>query len=242
MPSKIHIGTSGWHYKHWQGPFYPQDLKPEEFLEFYTGHMPTVEINNTFYQLPDESTLALWRDTVPENFVFAVKASRYLTHLKKLKDPAQPATNFLESITPLGDKLGPVLFQLPPRWHFNEDRLVQFLDTLPSKYRYSFEFRDSSWFNPKTYTALKRHNAAFCIYHLNGRVSPKEITANFVYARLHGPEAPYQGDYDSQTLQGWAGAFSSWADQGKEIFCYFDNDQAGYAVKNALELQAMLTD
>jgi uncharacterized protein YecE (DUF72 family) len=236
----IYIGTSGWHYEHWLGPFYPEELSSDQWLSYYAGRFHSVEINNTFYQLPDKETFTTWRERVPADFIFSVKASRYITHMKKLKDPQQPLTKFFNNVEELGDKLGPILFQLPPNWHFNEQRLAGFLDALPQGYRYVFEFRDPSWFDQRAYELLARHNAAFCIYDLNGRLSPKKITADHVYVRLHGPGPPYQGKYDIQTLSGWAGAFSAWNRQGKAIYCYFNNDVAGYAVQNAGQLQAML--
>lgn len=236
----IYIGTSGWHYQHWLGPFYPKELSSDQWLSYYAGRLHSVEINNTFYQLPDRETFTTWRETVPADFIFSVKASRYITHMKKLKDPQQPVATFFKNIEKLGDKLGPILFQLPPNWHFNQQRLAGFLDALPQGYRHVFEFRDPSWFDQRAYELLARHNAAVCIYDLNGRLSPKKITADHVYVRLHGPGPPYQGQYDIQTLSGWAGAFSAWNRQGKAIYCYFNNDMAGYAVQNAAQLQAML--
>lgn len=237
---RIHIGTSGWSYPHWKGPFYPPDLANDNFLEFYARHFKTVEINNSFYHLPDEKTLVQWRDKTPEDFIFTAKASRYITHMKKLKDPKESLANFLDRIEVLGEKLGPILFQLPPNWHFNEERLNAFLDALSDHHRYAFEFRDPSWFNERTYAILKSHQAAFCIYDLNGRLSPKEITSDFVYIRLHGPNGPYRGCYGTGALTDWAGAYSAWAALGKEIYCYFDNDEAGYAAQNAQRLQSML--
>lgn len=235
----IHIGTSGWHYKHWLGTFYPEDIPSSEWLTFYGSRFRTVEINNSFYHLPSEKTLTAWRDATRADFLFAIKASRYLTHMKKLKDPEQPLDAFLDRAGVLGAKLGPILLQLPPNWHCNFDRLRSFLSVLPSQYRYAFEFRDPSWFNDGVYQALEEKKAAFCIYHLEGLLSPKEITADFVYVRLHGPGAAYQGSYDTQTLSGWAGAFSTWHRKGREIFCYFDNDENGYAAQNAMELTKM---
>ena len=236
----IHIGTSGWHYGHWKGPFYPDGLSAKEFLVFYCRKFQTVEINNSFYKLPEKSTLESWKKTVPPGFIFAAKASRYITHMKKLKDPEQSIAKFFERIQVLGDALGPILFQLPPRWSFNPERLENFLAVLPKKFRYALEFRDESWINRRTCQALADHGAAFCIFEIAGYLSPKEVTADFVYIRLHGPGGAYEGCYDKQTLAGWAGAISAWAAQGKEVFCYFDNDQAGYAARNALELQEML--
>lgn len=239
---RIHVGTSGWHYEHWVGPFYPEGTAPEDYLEFYSQKFQTAEINNTFYQVPKKGTLRLWRDGVPEDFIFSVKASRYITHMKKLKDPRGPVTKFLKRIDSLGEKLGPVLFQLPPRWKANLERLGSFLEALPSGFRYAFEFRDPSWFQERVYDVLSENAAAFCIYDFDRRQSPKEVTADFVYIRLHGPTAPYQGQYDDQTLAGWAGALSSWVRQDKRVYFYFDNDQSGYAVQDALRLKRMVGD
>jgi uncharacterized protein YecE (DUF72 family) len=238
----IHIGTSGWHYPHWKGPFYPDKISASDFLAYYARSFRTVEINNSFYRLPSEKALIHWRDTVQPGFFFAVKASRYITHIKKLKDPAESVSNFLDRVKILGKKLGPILFQLPPKWYVNLERLSSFLQVLPDGNRYGFEFRHPSWFDDRVYEILSDHNAGFCIYELNRRVSPKEVTADFVYVRLHGPDDPYQGQYDTRTLSGWAGAFSTWSSRGKEIFCYFDNDQAGYAAQDALKLKEMLDE
>ena len=242
MTTGTHIGTSGWHYDHWKGPFYPEDLSNVGFLEHYAGCFGTAEINNSFYRLPEEKTLAGWREVVPEDFVFSVKASRYLTHMKKLKDPREPLKNLLGRVSTLEDRLGPILFQLPPRWKMNAERLEGFLEVLPEGHRYAFEFRDESWFDDTVYGLLKEYGAAFCVYDLDGRASPKEVTADFVYVRLHGPEGPYRGRYGAESLSGWAGAFSRWVDEGKEVYCYFDNDEAGYAPQDALRLQQMMEE
>jgi len=238
---KIHIGTSGWHYDHWEGAFYPAGLAKKDFLDYYNRHFHTVEINNSFYQLPKEKTFADWRKVTHENFIFSVKASRYITHMKKLKDPEEPLAFLFKRIETLGEKLGPILFQLPPRWRFNAERFRNFLVALPEGFRYTFEFRDHSWFNDQACEAMQEHGVAFCIYELAGYISPKEVTADFVYTRLHGPERAYEGQYSTSVLSGWAGAFSTWAAQGKDIYCYFDNDEAGYAAQDALKLQEMLT-
>jgi uncharacterized protein YecE (DUF72 family) len=237
---RIHIGTSGWHYSHWQGSFYPVEMAKKKFLRYYADHFQTVEINNSFYQLPKKETLIAWRNSVPSGFIFTAKASRYITHMKKLKDPSEPLHTLLKTVEVLGDKLGPILFQLPPRWRFNLQRFENFLELLPADYRYAFEFRDPSWFDTRAYEGLSKHGAAFCIYELAGLLSPKEVTTDFVYIRLHGPdEEPYRGQYDITVLSGWAEAFSTWAKEGKEIFCYFDNDEAGYAAQDALRLREM---
>lgn len=236
----MHIGTSGWHYGHWKGPFYPRDLSEGGMLEYYTGHFDTAEVNNTFYQLPEPDTLGQWRDEVPDGFVFAVKASRYITHMKKLKDPEQPVSQFLDRVNGLDTKLGPILFQLPGKWRLNLERLRDFLEALPGGHRYAFEFRDSSWFDDRTEEALADKGAAFCIYDFEGRQSPRSVTGNFVYVRLHGPDGAYKGSYDKRALSDWAEAFTRWANEGKEVYCYFDNDEKGYAARNALQLKELL--
>jgi uncharacterized protein YecE (DUF72 family) len=218
-------------------------MSNSDWLAFYASRLQTVEVNNTFYQLPEESTLRTWRERVPEGFVFAVKASQYITHMKKLKEPEGPVDTFLSRVEALGPRLGPILFQLPPNWHFNGRRLRSFLEVLPPDQRYAFELRDPDWLNEEAYGILEEHgrgHAAFCIYDFHGRQSPKRITADFVYVRLHGPYGPYRGTYDTETLAGWAGAFSTWREQGRDVYCYFDNDEAGYAVQNAMELRGML--
>lgn len=236
----IHIGTSGWHYDHWQGVFYQRKLPKKDFLAHYKDRFKTVEINNTFYQLPNCRTLKQWHDTVPADFIFSVKASRYITHMKKLKDGAESTAKFFDAVKVLGKKLGPILFQLPPHWKVNIDRLEDFLRQLPEKYQYTFEFRDTSWFTTDVYKLLAEHHAAFCIYDIDRRMSPKRITADFIYIRLHGPAGAYEGSYDRKTLEIWAEDFEIWSKQGREIYCYFDNDQAAYATKNALSLQKII--
>ncbi|HPX11306.1 MAG TPA: DUF72 domain-containing protein [Syntrophales bacterium] len=238
---KFHVGTSGWHYEGWSGPFYPENLPKRAFLSFYAKHFHTVEINNSFYRIPGEDTLKTWAETVPDGFVFAVKASRYITHMKKLKDAKESVSFLLKHIEVLDGKLGPVLFQLPPRWRFDAGRFRHFLEALPAGHRYAVELRDRSWQNPAACELMKKHGVAFCIYDLAGYQSPREITADFVYIRLHGPGGAYRGEYGPSALSGWADDIFVWAGQGRDVYCYFDNDEAGYAVQNALSLRAMTT-
>lgn len=240
--AKIHIGTSGWHYKHWLGPFYPKDLKKENMLEFYTQFFKTAEINNSFYKLPGEKTLKNWKSSVEDDFIFSFKANRYTTHMKKLKDPEKSMPKLTKNLNALRENLGPVLFQLPPKFGFNRTRLSNFLKALPEEYRYTFEFRDKSWLNDKCYKLLKENGAALCIYDYNGELSPVKFTANFAYFRFHGPDGPYRGNYSDVDLQEWAEKFKKWSREGLEIFCYFDNDDSGYAPNNALTLKKMLED
>jgi uncharacterized protein YecE (DUF72 family) len=237
-----YIGTSGWHYDHWKGPFYPSGLPEKAFLEYYAGSFGTAEINNSFYRLPERETLFRWRRTVPEDFVFSVKASRYLTHMKKLKDPKEPLERLFYRVDALGDNLGPILFQLPPRWRSNPARLEGFLEALPEGQRYAFEFRDRSWFDAKNYELLRSHGSSFCVYDLDGTISPEEITADFAYVRLHGPDGPYRGRYGAERLARWAGTFSAWLKEGLDVYCYFDNDEVGYAAQDALELARMMEE
>jgi uncharacterized protein YecE (DUF72 family) len=243
MPMKNHfyIGTSGWHYKHWFGTFYPPHVKSSGQFQYYLQFFSTVEINNSFYRLPSAKTFANWRKASPHQFIFSVKASRYITHMKKLKDPETSLHKFLTHVHALKEKLGPVLFQLPPGWKLNTGRLKEFLQCLPAPGRYVFEFRNPSWYHPDVFALLKKYNCAFCIYELNGHLTPFELTADFVYIRLHGPSAKYQGNYSENILRKWSRYCKNWL-KTKDVFVYFDNDEAGYAAFNAKRLKELLTD
>jgi uncharacterized protein YecE (DUF72 family) len=240
MQGRVHIGTSGWHYKHWKGPFYPADLPASKMLRWYVERFDTVEINNSFYRLPAPTALEGWCRETPSNFCFAVKASRFITHNKKFRDPKQTVKKFMTVIEKLERRLGPILFQLPPRWRVNVERLEEFVAALPPAHRYAFEFRHESWNTLQVYDVLRRHNAGFCIYELAGFQSPLEITADFTYVRLHGPGNKYQGDYSRETLGTWARRIARWQKNLRHIFLYFDNDQAGFAPKNARELKSLV--
>jgi uncharacterized protein YecE (DUF72 family) len=241
MACDIRIGTSGFHYKHWKGPFYPEKLREAAMLDFYAQHFDTVELNNSFYRLPSESAFDEWRDATPENFVFAVKASRFLTHNKKLKDPENAVDNLIPRAVRLNRKLGPLLFQLPPKWRINAERLRGLLQILPAELRYTFEFRELSWITAEVCRILREFNAAFCIYELAGYHSPLSITADFAYVRLHGPATgKYQGSYSEHQLCRWARQIDSWSKQLTAVYVYFDNDESGYAATNALRLKDMI--
>jgi uncharacterized protein YecE (DUF72 family) len=239
MSAKLRIGTSGWHYKHWRGSFYPAKLPAAEMLAWYGPHFSTVEINNTFYRLPTEDALLTWRQNAPPGFTFSVKASRFITHLKRLREPHDPIELFLSRVDLLGDRLGPILFQLPPNWPLNFERLEQFLPALPTKHRYAFEFRDQSWYTAHTYELLRRHNVALCLHDWRGMSWPMELTADFTYIRLHGPTGTYQGNYTSGMLRTWAKRIQQWQKLA-DVFVYFNNDQGGYAIKNAKSLEQLL--
>jgi uncharacterized protein YecE (DUF72 family) len=238
----VYIGTSGWHYQHWKGPFYPEKLPASRMLDYYAQHFRTVELNNTFYRLPLESALEKWRDCTPKDFHFAVKGSRFLTHMKKLKEPESGIANFFERVNRLKRKLGPVVFQLPPWWEANSARLEAFLAALPRRRRYAFELRNPTWRTPEIMAILHRHNAAFCIFEIAGIFSGIHLTADFTYVRLHGPGGAYQGSYPAATLQEWADRIREWKRDLGTVYVYFDNDQAAYAVQNAIELRRMLEE
>ena len=241
MPAEIRIGTSGYSYKHWVGRYYPAGMKPADWLPHYLRDFDTVELNNTFYTLPKEETFDNWRRKTPHDFLFAVKGSRFLTHMIKLKDAERGLVNFMPRAERLRWKLGPILWQLPPRWNVNVERLEEFLALLPREHRYTFELRNESWMTDAVYDVLRRYNAAFCIYELAGYRSPLEITADWTYVRLHGPtEFKYQGSYSDEQLAEWAARIRSWSRKMKAIYVYFDNDDSAYAVENALTLKRLL--
>ena len=240
MDCEVRIGASGWHYKHWRGRFYDAALPPRQMLAHYVQHFDTVEINNSFYRLPTEKAVEMWRDSTPPGFLFAVKASRYITHNKKLGDPQSALDKFLPVAELLENKLGAILFQLPPQWKVNPERLDSFLSVLPRRHRYAFEFRNQTWHSGEIYAILRAHNAAFCIYDLAGFETPLEITADFTYIRLHGPLGKYQGSYPAEALQAWAKRIQAWRSKLKHIDVYFDNDQEAFAVWNALALRKLI--
>jgi len=240
MQGRVHIGTSGWHYKHWLGLFYPEKLPPKEMLNFYVQHFDTVELNNSFYHLPADSTFDTWWQKTPHRFLFSVKASRFITHMKKLKDPESSTKKFFLAVAHLSDKLGPILFQLPPRWQLNVERFSDFLVSLPSDHQYVFEFRDASWHVPEVYKLLRQHNAAFCIYDFAGNPTPLEITANFTYLRFHG--ANYSGSYSDGQLRDWAEKINDWRKRLRDVYVYFNNDIGGHAITNAKELSRLVSN
>ena len=209
-------------------------------LQYYIERFDTVEINNSFYRLPPENALATWRESTPANFRFALKGSRFLTHMKKLKDPEPGIERFFQRADLLGDKLGPILFQLPPNWEVDLDRLRVFLEALPLHHQYAFEFRNPTWHVPAVHAELARHNAAYCPFDLAGFQSPIEITADFTYVRLHGPGGKYQGSYSDEALEVWAERIRNWRRELKGVHVYFDNDQAAYAVGNARRLRELV--
>lgn len=240
MKGRSFISTSGWSYDHWAGVFYPTDLKTSDWLAFYIKHFNTVEINNTFYHLPTPSAFEGWKEIATQGFIYALKGNRFITHMKKLKDPEKPLSLFLKRAKLLKDNLGPILFQLPPRWRCNPSRLAEFVELLPDNIRSAFEFREPSWFNKEVYNILRGKNIALCIYHMPDFESPIEITAKFVYIRFHGTDFLYGGRYSKTELSRWAEIIKGFIRKGMDVYAYFNNDANGYAVINAKELREMV--
>ncbi len=209
-------------------------------LDHYARIFDCVEINNSFYRLPSTQTLLNWRQPVGPDFVFAVKASRFITHNKKLKDAQLTVPRLLEQIAVLGPQLGPILFQLPPTWGLNLSRLAEFLQILPEGLRYAMEFRHPAWHCQPVYALLRRHQVAFCIFELGESNSPLVITTDLVYVPLHDPRRRYQGSYDDEALRHWALRLRQWAKSGHTVFCFFDNDEKAYAACNGRTLGALL--
>lgn len=234
MKKDVYIGTSGWSYQHWRDNFYPEKLSTKEWLSFYGEAFPSVEVNTTFYHTPLKTTVQNWYATVPEDFIFSVKASRYLTHLKRLKECEQSLDFFYKSIQGLKEKTGPLLFQLPPFFKCDPERLAEFISHFKKGYQHVFEFRHSSWFTDEIYELLSKKGIALCITDLNGYLSPEEITADFTYIRLHGPKKAYQGSYSPAQLRSWRKKIEKW---NVSVYCYFDNDEKGYAIQDAKSLK-----
>ena len=207
-------------------------------FQIYARHFDTVEVNNSFYHLPTANTFDNWRESAPRGFLFALKASRFITHMKKLKDPESSSEKFFLVADRLRKKLGPILFQLPPRWKVNVERLDEFLSAIPREHKYAVEFRDESWFVSPVYDVLRRHKVAFCIHDFADMKVPQEITAGFTYIRFHGPtSAKYYGSYSDRQLQAWAERIASWRADLSDVYVYFNNDPEGAAIRNALTLK-----
>ncbi|MFN3919546.1 MAG: DUF72 domain-containing protein [Methylohalobius sp.] len=239
--AKARIGTCGWSYGVWRGVFYPEHLRPSQWLSLYAQHFDTVEVNASFYHLPKEATVRRWVSETPPGFCFAVKAWRAITHYRRLADCTELVATFFARLEAFGEKLGPVLFQLPPRFPAEPKRLEAFLACLPCGHRYAFEFRDPSWHCQPVYELLNRAGAAFCPFDLAGLVSPRVTTADFTYVRLHGHAQRYRGSYSDALLHDWASWLSSQLTKGLNLWVFFDNtDEAANAVFDAKRLRALL--
>jgi uncharacterized protein YecE (DUF72 family) len=235
----IHIGCSGWQYAHWRGDFYPAELPQTRWLEYYAERFDTVEINNTFYRLPEAPTFAAWGRRAPRGFVYAVKASRFLTHMKKLKDPKEPLDRFFTRAKRLEHAFGPVLYQLPPNMKVNMERLETFLEALPRTRRHTIEFREPSWYTDEVFDCLTQHQVALCAHDMNASATGKLQVGPFVYVRFHGPQK-YMGRYPDDVLDGWAAWLADRAREGRPVYAYFNNDVGGHAPRDAVRLRDAL--
>jgi uncharacterized protein YecE (DUF72 family) len=237
----VWIGTSGWTYDGWRGPFYPDALPKKEWLAFYASRFASAEINGSFYRTPSLEAIAAWRDQTPRQFVFAWKASKFITHWKRLSARCVNSIALMETrLRVLGPKAAVVLFQLPPQFVKDKGRLDAFLPMLPRRYRYAFEFRDRSWYGDDVLDLLHRHDAALCLSDHADAPAPWEVTARHVYVRGHGPTGRYQGSYPTRTLRRWSKAIATWRAQRRKVFVYFDNDQKAAAPDDAQRLIKMV--
>jgi uncharacterized protein YecE (DUF72 family) len=247
MPARLRIGCSGWNYKSWRGRFYPTDLPAAAWLRFYVAQFDTVETNATFYRLPARETFASWRDQTPDDFVMAIKASRYLTHLKRLRDPAEPVARLFDHAAGLGARLGPVLYQLPASLERDADRLAGLLAVLPAQLRlddgttvplqHVFEFRHPSWYVSDTFAQLAAHGAALCLHDMAGSAIDAAGVGPFTYVRFHGAAGKYHGSYDDAVLALWAGRLAAEWRTGRDVYAYFNNDPEAVATHDARRLR-----
>ncbi len=255
MKGKVYIGTSGYTYYHWRGVFYPENLPSYKWLEHYTKFFDTVELNVTFYRLPQESTFKSWYRRTPKEFVFVLKGSRFITHVKKLQGVSQATKLFFDRANLLKEKLGVILWQLPPSWKKNIERLESFLKATTKKYeiatrpsgarndnfsRQAFEFRHQSWFCDEVYKLLRKYKAALCLADSPYFPRVEKVTADFVYLRFHGGKILYGSRYSKKEMEVWAQKIKKWTKKGLDVYAYFNNDAFGYAVENAKELKKLL--
>jgi uncharacterized protein YecE (DUF72 family) len=237
----IRIGTSGWIYNHWRERFYPKDLATKHWFAHYAKHFGTVEINNTFYRLPSEDAFDAWRQQAPAGFVYAVKASRFLTHMKKLKDPEEPIERILGRARHLGPTLGPVLYQLPRGWKCNIERLAYFFAALPRDLTHVMEYRRSDWLCDEVYDLMREFKIGLCIHDLLPD-HPRIVTSNVIYVRFHGSGQKYGGSYRTAVLRRWADWMGDHAAAGRNVYAYFNNDAEAHAARNAITLRKMVSN
>ena len=229
----VYIGTSGWQYRDWRGSFYPEKMAQKDWLEYYCRHFRTLELNNSFYHLPPAKAFADWRRRTPDGFVMAVKISRFLTHVKKLNEPREPVERFLDRARELGPRLGPVLVQLPPRFHAVPERLEETLALVPASIRVAVEFRDPSWFSDEVREILERHQAALVLADSPRRRQPDWRTAGWGFVRFHEGRATPRPCYGEPALRAWAEKLAGTYRPGEDVYVYFNNDHNGCAVRDA---------
>jgi len=241
--SGIFVGTSGWTYDGWRGSFYPTRQPKKSWLQWYATQFTTTEINGSFYRTPSMEAVKAWREQTPDNFVFAWKASKFITHWKRLSDKCRNSLALMETrLKVLGPKLGPVLFQLPPQFRAAKDRLAAFLKLLNPRREYAFEFRHESWYDSAILDLLRDYGAALCLSDHHDAPAPWKLTAQHVYVRGHGPTGRYKDRYSANTMRQWAQLIQSWRRERRSVFCYFDNDQKTAAPQDARKLSKLLSD
>ena len=230
----LFVGTSGWQYRHWRGTFYPEKLAQSRWLDYYTARFQTVEVNNTFYHLPEASTFEKWRQRTPGDFVMAAKMSRFLTHLKRLRDPEEPVERFLTRAEKLGSKLGPVLLQMPPQMEAEPERLAETLEQIPRGVRVAAEFRHSSWFQDRVFEILNEHGAALCLADSPRRKTPEVRTADWGFVRFHEGRATPHPCYGERALATWVGRLAELFGPRADVYAYFNNDGRACAIRDAI--------
>ena len=234
----IRIGTSGWTYQHWQRVFYPVKWPKSRWLEYYSEHFDTVELNASFYRLPNRTTFESWKARTPDNFLWSVKGSKFITHTRRLKNPAESLDRLYGVTAGLGEKRGVILFQLPPSLAFDEKVFRDFCESLDPEIRHALEIRHPSWINDQVFDILSEFNIALCMADTAGRYpSCETMTADFAYIRLHGSQKLYASEYSEEELRTWAEKVDAW---NRDAFIYFDNDFEGHAVNNARRLKEIL--
>jgi uncharacterized protein YecE (DUF72 family) len=238
----VHVGCSGWVYKHWRGIFYPEGLPQKRWFEHYSADFDTVEINASFYRLPLASTFDGWRDKAPPGFRYAVKVNRFITHMKKLIDCEEAVDQFIALARPLENKLGPLLYQLPPSLHKNLERLDTFLARLPADLEHVVEFRHRSWYDEDVLALLDRHDIGFVTHDLIGLKSPRWASGRTAYVRFHGTTGKYRGRYSDAAMRDWAEWLIEQRTTGRSAWAYFNNDIGGDSIEDARTLKRMVAE
>jgi uncharacterized protein YecE (DUF72 family) len=239
MAGQIRIGCSGWNYRHWRELFYPKGLPTRRWYEHYASVFDTVELNTSFYHLPKPETFEKWRDQAPPDFRYAVKASRFITHMKKLRDCEEPLALLLDRARKLGPAIGPILYQLPPSLHLDPQRLGEFLAILPADLTHVFEFRHKSWHDEEAVALLDERGVSFCAHDMPGSATPRWAAGPVAYIRFHGAGGKYRGRYSDEALLGWTDWIVEQAKAGRDVWAFFNNDIGGDAIHDALTLRAM---
>ncbi|MCU0287148.1 MAG: DUF72 domain-containing protein [Acidobacteria bacterium] len=241
----LHVGTSGWVYKHWVEIFYPKEMNSHEYLKFYAREFKSAEINSSFYHLPTAETFAKWKDLVPAEFIFSVKVSRFITHIKRMKNIDEPWERFYNNAAKLGEKLGPFLLQFPRTFKLkpeNLERLEYFFNMTGIRNKFAFEFRDESWNNEQAYELLKKYDSAWVIADSPAFPKSETVTAKFVYIRMHGAGEKYDSHYTLDHMKTLAGNLKKYLEQDLDVYVYFNNDSHGYALDNARQVLSLMNE